>query len=247
MVQKLLWKIIMIPIPNYEDYYAIKNDGVVIRIDSGKALKPSINPQTGYLYVSLWKNNEGKTFSVHRLVANAYLPNPDNKPFVNHKNSIRTDAYVGNLEWCTQSENISHGYTYGFMTQEQRRNNTEFELELLLKTVLGGQTMTSIATSLGIGLSRLTVNLRRKATELGLLQEYEKELRHQKNLRNALANANSRRPVLQISLDGILIAEHESITAATKAIGKSSSGTISNALNPSKKQYSAYGFLWKYK
>lgn len=237
----------MIPIPGYEDQYAIQEDGAVIRIDSGKAITPSLNKQNGYLYVSLWKDNKGKTFSVHRLVANAYIPNPDNKPFVNHKNSNRADPSKQNLEWCTQSENLTHGYTHGFMSQEERRNFNEFELELLLKAVLSGENMTALAKNAEVGLSKLTINVRRKASELGLTNEYEAELKRQKNGRNATANVANRKPIIQLNLDGTFVAEHESLTAATKSLGKKSSGTISNALNPDKDQTVAYGFLWKFK
>ena len=62
----------------------------------------------GYFRCNL--KNEGKRydFTIHRLVALAFIPNEENKPFINHKNGIKTDNRVENLEWCNQSENVTH-------------------------------------------------------------------------------------------------------------------------------------------
>ena len=78
------------------------------RIQKERFLKPS-NDRRGYLLVSLCDGEKRKTFSVHRLVCQAFHENPDNKPQVNHINEIKTDNRACNLEWCTCKQNVNHG------------------------------------------------------------------------------------------------------------------------------------------
>ncbi len=103
------WK----PVPGYEGFYEVSDRGDVRSLKrattSGKVLKLS-KTKHGYLKVTLSKNGEHKTAAVHRLVALAFLENPDNKQEVNHKNGIRTDNSLENLEWVTNSENQLHAY-----------------------------------------------------------------------------------------------------------------------------------------
>ncbi len=76
-------------------------------------IKAPSKTRNGYYNVSLYKNDKEKKCSVSRLVAIAFLPNPDNKKTVNHLDSIRTNNVISNLEWATQSENIIHGIKSG--------------------------------------------------------------------------------------------------------------------------------------
>lgn len=94
----------------YKDY-GVNTKGEVISFRSNKKLRSKIDK--GYERVTLSKNNKRKLFPVHRLVAIAFIPNPENKPCINHKNGVKTDNMVENLEWCTYSENTLHAYATG--------------------------------------------------------------------------------------------------------------------------------------
>lgn len=93
-----------------KDYFGYKvfEDGTIIGI-KGKILKPQ-KVGTGYYKVKIKTDNGIKYQSVHRIVAICYIDNPENKSQVNHKNGIKADNSVNNLEWCTPMENINHAY-----------------------------------------------------------------------------------------------------------------------------------------
>lgn len=97
------------PIPGFEDKYLISKDGDVWSLISNKLLKPAEHTKDRYLQVSLnISPNVNRTYKVHRLVAMAYLPNPNNLPEVNHIDFNRINNYVDNLEWMNHSDNIKH-------------------------------------------------------------------------------------------------------------------------------------------
>lgn len=92
-------------VAGYEGLYLVSDDGFVKNEISGEILKMYISP-TGYARVSL----SGKVVSLHRIVANAFIPNLENKPCVNHKDGNKLNNSVNNLEWCSHSENERHSY-----------------------------------------------------------------------------------------------------------------------------------------
>lgn len=98
-------------IEGYEGLYQISNLGNVKSLKNNKTKKEKVLKlaiRNGYLKVDLCKNKTRKTYLVHRLVANAFLPNPHNYPCVNHKDESRTNNVVTNLEWCTHKYNLEY-------------------------------------------------------------------------------------------------------------------------------------------
>lgn len=100
-------------IQGYEGLYQVSNYGNVRSLyGKSRILKPS-KDSGGYLSVGLSKNNSVKRHLVHRLVCAAFLDNPNEKPEVNHKDGIKTNNNVLNLEYVTPSENTNHAYANG--------------------------------------------------------------------------------------------------------------------------------------
>lgn len=106
---KEIWK----DINNYDGLYQISNYGRVkslaTRFKIDKVLK-SKQTKIKYLSVVLCKDKHQNRKYIHRLVAQAFIPNPDNLPQVNHKDGDKTNNHYKNLEWCTPHENMLHAY-----------------------------------------------------------------------------------------------------------------------------------------
>lgn len=102
-----IWK----EIKDYNGLYFISNLGN-IKNAKGKILKQGLCSQ-GYSRLNLTINNKYKTHRVHRLIAEAFIENIDNKPYINHINGIKNDNRIENLEWCTAKDNIRHAFKTG--------------------------------------------------------------------------------------------------------------------------------------
>lgn len=108
-----------VPIAEYPDYL-IEETGAVFSLKSGRYLKPSL-VSSGYETVELFNNKGSKRLLVHRLVALAFLPNPNHYPCVNHKDEIRHHNHVSNLEWCDHKYNSNYG-----TCQIRKRMHTDY-------------------------------------------------------------------------------------------------------------------------
>lgn len=120
----VLWK----PIDGYEGLYEVSNKGNIrsmerMVVDKNGSTKPvhakmltwhkskqTLRHPVAHYHVELWKDGKRKAVRVHRLVAQAFIPNPDGKPQVNHIDGNPGNNAVANLEWATNSENMRHAY-----------------------------------------------------------------------------------------------------------------------------------------
>lgn len=91
------------------DAYNVNEQGLVVNTRTGRVLKPDI-VWDGYERVTLSQNNKLKRFRVHRLVAEAFIQNPNNLPMVNHKDGDKRNNHVSNLEWVDCQQNTKHAF-----------------------------------------------------------------------------------------------------------------------------------------
>ena len=103
------------------DNYLISDQGRVFNFKYNRFLKPG-KDRYGYFQVILCKNGVRKFYIIHRLVALAFIPNPENKRTVNHIDGIKMNNLVSNLEWNTQSENVQHSYDNGLKDAKGTKN-----------------------------------------------------------------------------------------------------------------------------
>ena len=109
LLPKRIWR----DIEGFEGLYQVSNTGQVRSLGNNRSRKTKILKQyinnKGYKQVGLRKNGKCKKYLVHRLVAQAFIPNPNNYPIINHKDENPSNNAVWNLEWCTYKHNINYG------------------------------------------------------------------------------------------------------------------------------------------
>lgn len=153
------WK----PVVGFEEHYLVSDSGQVWSLYRHRALKPAID-KYGYEKVALFDGHKACPKTVHRLVAQAFIPNPQNLPTVNHINEDKTDNRAINLEWATIADNDNHG------TRNQRMADTKCRMpvERIFAdgTIVRYKGVKDASRQTGINRSSISLcckNLRRKA------------------------------------------------------------------------------------
>lgn len=129
---------IFIRIEDYDDYY-VSNLPRVLSLKRGKEyFKKQWIDKDGYYRVTLYRNGVSKNIPVHRLVAKAFIPNPDNLPEVNHKDENKLNDKLENLEWCTQKYNANYGTANERRSLKHKKKVGKFDLKGNLLQVYTG-------------------------------------------------------------------------------------------------------------
>lgn len=160
-------------IRGYDGDYQISNFGRVKSFCRSKAriIEPSINGGE-YLHVGLYKGGKGKRYSIHRLVAEAFIPNPDNLSQVDHRFGMKLDNYFENLRWVTVSENTKAAFDMGLAKSAQGEDHVEAKLTnkdaVYIRENPDGLTMDQLAEMFGVGRTTIIdIRLGRKYLNAG--------------------------------------------------------------------------------
>lgn len=159
-----VWK----PVLGYEGAYEVSNLGRVrslprkvgsrrghLRSIPGKLKDGSVSERTGYRSVHLYRSQKLRNVSVHRLVADAFIPNPDGLPQVNHKDGNKLNNEASNLEWCSREENMRHAIETGLLatagSDNPRAIITESDAAEIKRALRLGVRQRDLARAFGVG------------------------------------------------------------------------------------------------
>jgi len=224
-------------IVEFKGTYMVSDLGNVINLKTGKLLSKHIVGR-GYIQYPLHKNGKVKHLLAHRLVLLAFVPNPQNKPQTNHKNGIKTDNWVGNLEWATQSENMIHALNNGL--NKRRISILQYSKDWVLLNEY--KSLIDAKNSTGISVSAISscINKRYK-TGGGFI--WVKSLNKDVFNENDYLD-NKSKAVICYDKNLNIISSYRSIANASSET-KISPSNISLVCNNKRK--TAGGYLWKYK
>jgi hypothetical protein len=144
--------------------YRISCEGAIESIKTGKKIKSRLD-KDGYCVVNLYRDFKMKTVKVHRLVAAAYRKNTNNLPLVNHKNGIKSDNHINNLEWCTNGDNMKHAYKNGLIEKcfGEDHSHPKITNEIVYKIRSSNKTGRDLAREFNISESNVSLIKNKKA------------------------------------------------------------------------------------
>jgi len=149
-------------IDGYNGDYQISNMGRVKSFKKGREFirKPYLNKNVGYFYISLYKNNNKKSYRRCRLVAKYFVDNPQNKPDVNHKDGNKQNDYYKNLEWVTPKENMNHAVKNGLHdvkgSKNPRSKLSKNDVMIIKERLANGETHREIAIDFNVNRKAIT-------------------------------------------------------------------------------------------
>lgn len=251
------------PIPGYEGLYEISNHGNVWsipRINSGRRFggyKISVSQgRSKYKQVQLSKNGVTTPFLVHRLVALAFVPNPNNLPCVNHKDEDKANNRADNLEWCTYSYNCNYGTRNERIKSNSPRINKVLQLNQRNEVISEYDSMHDASNITGINVAHICDCCHGKRDSAGkFMWRFKDECYHSNSKKIKLQRLQAKKDgyrkvssalskeVLQCNINGCIIKRFASTVEASKHTGIATSGII-NACNGKYKQ--SGGFIWMY-
>ncbi|MDT3429186.1 hypothetical protein J2Z22_004786 [Paenibacillus forsythiae] len=158
-----------LPVVGYEGLYEVSNLGRVKRLSNSatrkeKMLKPQIQ-RDGYQRVTLYKKGQKKRKAIHRLVAIAFIPNPENKEQVNHLDADKLNNKLANLQWATRKENITHAITLGLM---KKTNKAVIAIHLDSGEQYQFKSQTEASRELGIYMKKISNALNGRIKHIGV-------------------------------------------------------------------------------
>ncbi|WP_304772969.1 HNH endonuclease [Paramuribaculum intestinale] len=209
-----------------------------------------------YLSVMFCKNGKHKRFSIHRLVAEAFIPNPENKPQVNHIDENPNNNCVWNLEWVTAKENCNHGTRIARIKSNMPHNKAIYQLSMSGEIVAEYPTIQSAAKTTDICAGHICDCCKgNRSFANGYKWRYVDEILNQHTQtrlnerekgywegRKRTALKNSKR-VFQCDMQGNVLGEYISTAEASRQTGICTPGII-NVCNGKARQ--AGGYIWRY-
>lgn len=162
------------------DHHTINEQGVVTNLKTGKVLTPNIR-KNGYYLMTIYEFNKSYKRYLHRILAETFIPNPENKLTVNHIDGNKLNNDLSNLEWASYSENIAHAHRTGL--NKGTRILSDEQIEKAYKQFMDHKPFSSMLSDLKISAGQLSYHINKYVREHNLEEEYKAEIAYQYKLR----------------------------------------------------------------